>query len=92
MDGLLEDDRTSGDHEAINRLELVDTDLGGIHKRRHQSWREGVLLKIDVYRRREGRGRGQAKIDVYNFCIIISPFEEIYRVSQGKPLYFFQRL
>ena len=25
-----------------------------------------------------GGGRGQAKIDVYNYCVIISPFEEIY--------------
>ena len=60
MDGLLEDDRTSGDHEAINRLELVDTDLGGIHKRRHQSWRERGSAKKDVYRRgREGPGKNR---------------------------------
>ena len=25
-----------------------------------------------------GGGRGQAKIDVYNYYVIISPFEEIY--------------
>ena len=37
---------------------------------------EGGLAKIDVFRR--GGGRGQAKIDVFNFFVIMSPFEEIY--------------
>ena len=27
---------------------------------------------------RRGGGRGQAKIDVFNFCVIMLPFEEIY--------------
>ena len=28
----MEDDRTSGDHEAITRLELVDSDLADAHR------------------------------------------------------------
>ena len=41
---------------------------------------EGGLAKIDICRR--GGGRGQAKIDVYNFCLIRSPFEEIYDIPK----------
>ena len=36
----------------------------------------GFLAKLDVCRR--GGGRGHANIDVYSYCVKMSPIEEIY--------------